>query len=420
MTTIAYLANLFPSATEPYVAAEICELRKRGIEVVPCSIRRAVFGLDGELDLWRDETTYLRPLRPILLLQAAWLCLYQFALLNKLLCRVLLQGKESPARRLRALAHTFLGAYFAIVLKKRRIHHIHVHHGYFGSWVAMVAARLLRLPFSMTLHGSDLLVNAAYLDLKLDLCQFCVTVSEFNRRYILDHHPQLDPRKISVQRLGVDCGENLPSAFQEKHDPTSLIMFTAGRLHRVKDQAFLLRACRSLKSRGLKFACLIAGDGPERTSLEQMISSFGLQNEVHLLGQVPREKMHDCYEKADLVVLTSRSEGIPLVLMEAMAHGKAVLAPAITGIPELVSDGETGFLYRPGSLADFVARVELINRTRSALGSLRRAARRHVLDHFNRQENLAAFCDHLIANVSPGSPLKSGDERSFYENPVLQ
>jgi glycosyltransferase involved in cell wall biosynthesis len=100
--------------------------------------------------------------------------------------------------------------------------------------------------------------------------------------------------------------------------------------------------------------------------------------------------------------------------MEAMAHSRPVLAPAITGIPELVVDGENGFLYRAGSSEDFVARVEAIYKLQPALGTLRRAARRHVLEHFNRERNLAAFGDLFLARVAESV---KGDPR---ENSLLQ
>jgi glycosyltransferase involved in cell wall biosynthesis len=118
-------------------------------------------------------------------------------------------------------------------------------------------------------------------------------------------------------------------------------------------------------------------------------------------------------------VLTSRSEGIPLVLMEAMVRGIPVLAPTITGIPELVLDGKNGFLYRPGSLGDFVARVELVHRSESALGPLGRAARQHVLQHFNRETNLAAFCDLILSLIRPTN-IRPTTEHPSYENSLLQ
>ena len=138
-------------------------------------------------------------------------------------------------------------------------------------------------------------------------------------------------------------------------------MLAVGRLHPVKDHAFLLRACHELKTSGADFACLIAGEGPERPWLEHLIRNLGLEDQVKLLGHLSRQQLDACYELCDLVVLTSRSEGIPLVLMEAMARGKIVLAPAITGIPELVKDGETGFLYRAG----FAGRLRRQNRNHS-------------------------------------------------------
>src|SRR5579863_3861121 len=180
MLTIAYLANLFPSPLEPYVVEEIRELRRRGISVIPCSARRAE-DLSEDLKPIAVETVCLQPLRPVLLLHAAWLCVRRFRLLREFFLRILTTGTEPLMRRLGALLHTWLGAYYALLLEKRGVQHIHVHHGYFGSWVAMVAARLLDIPFSMTLHGSDLLLHAAYLDLKLRHCSFCVTVSRFNR-----------------------------------------------------------------------------------------------------------------------------------------------------------------------------------------------------------------------------------------------
>lgn len=421
MPTIAYLSNLFPSPVEPYVVDEIRELRRRGITVVPCSARRVKPGLDWHLQAFTAETLYLQPLRIRALLRAAWLCVAKLAIFSDFLRRALFQGCESPWRRLRALIHTLLGVYYASLLQSRHVNHIHVHHGYFGSWIAMVAARLLGIGFSMTLHGSDLLLDATFLDLKLKQCRFCVTISDFNRQHMLMHYPGAVPEKILVRRSGVDDPEiRRPSS---ERSPVFSIL-TVARLHPVKDQAFLIQACWLLKCRGLRFVCRIAGEGPERQSLEGMIRDFDLQTEVRLLGQLSRDQLDEQYDRSDLVVLTSRSEGIPLVLMEAMVRGKPVLAPAITGIPELVVDGQTGFLYQAGSLDDFMARVTFVMNTQSALGALLHAAREHVLKHFHRETNLAAVCDLFNPYLKPQSihvPDTSTEIASAtYENPLLQ
>src|ERR1700733_11528185 len=418
MPVVAYLANQFPSPVEPYVAKEIQELRKSGVTVIPCSARRASTSLDSELEGFADETLYMQTLKLGLLVYSAFLCLAKFPLLKDFFRRALFLGHESIGRRFRAVLHTWLGVYFALLIEESGVQHIHVHHGYFASWIAMVAARILQIDFSMTLHGSDLLVHDAYLDVKLQNCKLCLTVSEFNRQFILKRHSAVSPDKVVVQRLGVDPGTNPCLDLRALRENPPLVMLTVGRLHPVKDHVFLIRACERLKSRGIPFSCAIAGEGKERQSIEALIGELNLEAQVQLAGHLSEHQLETYYAGADLVVLTSRSEGIPLVLMEAMARGKPVLAPAITGIPELVIDGQNGFLYSPGSLEDFVARVQLIHKSLATLGDLGRAAREQVLQHFNREKNLAAFCQIFLTRICP-SFVNCSMEHS-YENPLLQ
>jgi colanic acid/amylovoran biosynthesis glycosyltransferase len=414
MPTVAYIANQCPSPVEPYVVEEVQELRRRGTDVILCSAWRPEASLEGRLKLVAAETLCLQPFRFVLLLRAAWLCLRRFALLKDLVMRILLQGNEPPGRRLRALLHTWLGAYYALLLRGRRVEHIHAHHGYFSSWVAMVAARLSGATFSLTLHGSDVLLHPVYLDVKLKDCKFCLTVSEFNRRHILENYPQVESGKVIVRRMGVAPTRGTNYDRESDGQPDPLVMLAVGRLHPVKNHAFLLQACRKLKDRNVRFLCLIAGEGEERRALERLIRKLALAEEVKLLGHLNRQRLDACYRACDLVVLTSHSEGIPLALMEAMANSRPVLAPDITGIPELVIDGKTGFLYRAGSMNDFVAKVEAIHMLNPAMGPLRHAARRHVLEHFNRDKNLAAFGDLFMARAAEGA------KSIPHENSLLQ
>ena len=160
--------------------------------------------------------------------------------------------------------------------------------------------------------------------------------------------------------------------------------------------------------------CLIAGDGPERTRLQQLIDELGLQQTVELLGHVPQEELGRYYDEADLVTLTSHSEGIPLTLMEAMARGRLVLAPSITGIPELVKHNETGFLYKPGAMEEFVWRIHQIHDNFAAYHSMRRAAHEHVRRHFHLDLNLRTLSNLFQQRAG------SHCEKELYENPVLQ
>lgn len=415
MLTIAYLANEFPSQVEPYVSDEIEELRRRGVHVIDGSVRRAN-NFDG---IQTDPQVLLLPLRLSVVARGMWLCLQKLTLVAPLFLRILLRGKEGFRRRLKALGHTLLGGCYAALLQGRGIQHIHVHHGYIGSWIAMTASRLLGVEFSMTLHGSDVLLHGAYLDTKLKYCAFCLTISEYNRNYILHRYPDVPPGKIVVARLGVDVESNPSSSMRSGcNDPFTLL--AVGRLHPVKDHAFLVQACGQLRIHGFDFRCFIAGEGPERRNLEWLIKELGLEGRIFLLGHVPRDEINPWYDRADLVVLTSRSEGIPLVLMEAMARGKLVLAPAITGIPELVVAGNSGFLYQAGCMREFVSQLLRLQRatqqertgrppaasaeTRRTVGQLnrvRRSAYAQVQQNFNRSKNLGAFADVFLQRVTP-------------------
>ncbi len=413
MLTIAYLANQFPSPVEPYVGEEIAELRQRGIRVVAGSVRKAPERGESVSGPVCTPEISLLPVGTVVLLKAAWLALRRWNRISGLMVRVILQGREGPLARMKALLHTYLGACYAVMLAGQRVDHIHAHHGYFGSWIAMTAARLLNCGCSLTLHGSDLLLHAAYLDVKLENCSFCLTVSDYNRRYILEHYPKIDGYKILVSRLGVELPQ-APAVASSGYGKQGLSLLAVGRLVAVKDHAFLIRACAQLQARGVQFECSIAGDGPKRGKLESLIRKFGLERRVTLLGHVARECMDSLYDRADVVVLTSRSEGIPLVLMEAMARGKLVLAPAITGIPELVIAGKTGFLYQPGSMGDFLAELLLIHSLLAAsrpsdqnyspaaarkLIWVRHAAEVQVRHNYDHKKSLKVFAELFVERI---------------------
>jgi colanic acid/amylovoran biosynthesis glycosyltransferase len=435
MLTIAYLANQFPCPVEPYVSEEIEELRRRGVRVITGSVRRAPKNEEAKSTGELVPEVVLQSLGFHILVRAAWLFLRKWPQISGLLSRVMFRGREGLVPRLKAVLHTWLGACYAVLLGDYQVEHIHVHHGYFGSWIAMVAARLSGVGYSMTLHGSDLLLHAAYLDAKLENCAFCLTVSEYNKQYVLEHYPHVNPERVVVSRLGVEVADRINTSAPLRKTEGKFSLLAVGRLHPVKDHAFLVRACAQLQANNLNFECLIAGDGPEKRHLELLIQQGGLDERITLLGHVPRQQMDSLYDRSDVVVLTSRSEGIPLVLMEAMARGKVVLAPSITGIPELVIAGKTGFLYQPGSLDDFVHRLLFIRSLIHISGRdsfypdpihaksipatcqldwVRHAARAQVRHNFNRKKNLETFGDLFLSRVTPRS------ESLPHENFILQ
>jgi colanic acid/amylovoran biosynthesis glycosyltransferase len=398
MTTVAYIANAFPSTIEPYVIDEICELRRRGARVICCSAKHV--SRDGlsemERELWK-ETRSIRPVSP----REMMCSLYRLASDRRSLRPVLeaaLQENANTRKRVRMLAHTLLGIALADKLRSCAVDHIHAHHGYYGSWMALIASRLLGIGFSFTLHGSDLLLDQNLLGPKLRFCRFFITVSNYNCDYILRKFPQTRASKIIVQRLGVDR-VTAPVDISEESDSRIPVLLAVGRLKAVKNHEFLIQACAALRNEGRPVRCWIAGDGPEYRNLHYLVRALRLEEQVRLLRQVPRAALSELYRRADLVVLTSRSEGLPVVLMEAMAQGRLVLAPAITGIPELVQHGKNGFLYQPGSILDFLDSVRWVLDRRSSLADVRREAVHSISVNYDRQQNLRSFADHFLARL---------------------
>ncbi len=402
LTTIAYIANEFPSQLEPYVIDEVLELRRRGASIICCSGKlSSSSSLQGrELELWK-ETLFFQPLSDRELTRAVRRLFSNLPQLKEITVPVFQDRNTRLLRGLRTLGHSVMGAALADRLAPLAPTHIHAHHGYFASWMALAAASLLDIGFSFTLHGSDLLKRGDLLAVKLRACRFCMTISDYNRRFILQTYPDTPPDKVIVQRLGVDRVLPRPESTSRADDASMPFqLLSVGRLHAVKDHPFLLQACAALRDQGFNFICRIVGEGPERKALQAQIVASKLQKHVCLVGYLSRNDLAIYYRDFDLVVMTSKSEGIPLVLMEAMARRKLVLAPAITGIPELIEHQRTGFLYQPGSLDDFVGAVRWIASHHTLLESIRRAAAASVAASYDRQRNLSAFADQFLFRIS--------------------
>jgi colanic acid/amylovoran biosynthesis glycosyltransferase len=399
-TRVAYIANEFPNLVEGYIVKEVEALRQVGTEVFCYSVKiPKPRDLPPSFQSYHIETVYLRPLKPLLLIKAAWFALRSVQGLKDIYHRILFRGHESAIQRLKALSHLLQGVYFALLIRSWDLSHIHAHHGYSASFAAMVASRMLGIPYSLTLHGSDLLINRFYLDLKLKHCKLCFTISDYNKRFLLEKYKAVSPNKVIVRRMGTSANRAFQASAEDAVVRHGSIILSVGRLHKVKNHDFLIRACAKLKERRFDFICIIIGGGDERQKLENMIEKFGLVREVKLLDSVDRPFVDVFYEMADLVVLTSKSEGIPIVLMEAMLRKRIVLAPEITGIPELVLDGKTGFLYRAGDLEDFVSKAIGITEIQKDLADLRERARNHVLNKFDESKNLESFVSKFLEQM---------------------
>lgn len=271
-------------------------------------------------------------------------------------------------------------AYWADYLRRQGVNHLHAHFGTEGASVARIFARLLRLPFSMTLHANDIYLPPPDLGEKLHEATFIVTVSHYNKTYLLEAYPSLDPAKIHVLHPWVDLSRF--DSPETRPGNSCLRILSVGRLVEKKGHCYLIEACHHLRERGVGFECRIAGDGILRPDLEATIARHSLKQQVHLLGAVPHSEVLSLLAWCDVFALPcviasdGDRDGMPVALAEAMAMQVPVVSSDILGIAELVRPG-TGLLV-PSSdavaLAGALQRVsEIEPAARVAMGHCGRA-----------------------------------------------
>jgi glycosyltransferase involved in cell wall biosynthesis len=264
----------------------------------------------------------------------------------------------------------------------------------------MIVHRLTGIPFSFTAHGSDLHRDRRLLREKVHEAERVVAISDYNRRLIGDECGSAAERKVTVLHCGADTSLFHPRPRLQRTGRLEVVCVAS--LEEVKGHRHLLDACRLLVDRGVELDCRLVGDGPLRAALETRIAELDLGRHVHLDGPKPRREVGEILGGADLAVCPSvftaqgDREGIPVALMEAMATGLAVVASDISGIPELVDDGETGLLVSPGdprALADAIERLHDDPALRARLGD---AARARVERDFDLRRNAAALAPLLV------------------------
>ena len=305
-------------------------------------------------------------------------------------------------RRGRRGLHDFARAgWLAGQLRADGVDHLHTHFISTPADVAELVAGLAGLPFSISAHAKDIYrSDPADLRRKLQAAQFTVTCTEFNRQTLAEIAPQ-----ASVQRMyhGVDHGLFHPT--QRKPDRAVPLILSVGRLREKKGLDSLIDACAVLRERGRAFACEIVGYGEEQARLQAHIERLGLSDHVHLVGKLAREQVIARYARAAVYVQPSRiaadgdRDGIPNVLLEAMAIGLPVVASRVSGIPELVAHGHNGLLVEPDhpeALADAITQLIEQPRLCADLGC---RARQTVTESFDNDRNL-----RLLSGLLEGRP----------------
>jgi glycosyltransferase involved in cell wall biosynthesis len=293
-------------------------------------------------------------------------------------------------------------------LDRENLVHLHAHFAHGPSAIAHLAHLISDVPYSFTAHAKDLYTTPVdYVALRSDAARFVVTCTEANARFLRDV-VGADPAKLIVSRHGVDLGRFAGSA----RDPRPDRILSVGRLVPKKGFDTLIAACGVLARRGVDFDCLIVGDGPRRDALEALIRDLGLGGRVRLEAARPQPALVREYEQAALFVLScvvlddGDRDGIPNVILEAMAAGVPVVATAVSGIPEVVADGETGRLVPPGDAAALADVLASLLDDPDEGRRLAAAARNRAAIAFDLATCVAPLADAFSGRLQTGQPIE--------------
>ena len=354
---IAYFINHYPKVSHSFIRREILALERRGF----CVQRIALHGWNDELPdtedrREREQTHYVLRRGALSLLWPTLRTLFRAPLRFVTAARLAVRMGSRTDRPL-PYHLVYLAEACSILPGLRRFGatHLHAHFGSNSTEVAMLVHALGGPPYSFTIHGPHEFELPMGLDEKIRRAAFVVAITHFCRSQLYFRSPHRDWPKIQVVRCGLE------KAF---YDVAPMAPVTAprlvcvGRLCEAKGQLLLLEAAARLAGKGIPLELVLAGDGEMRAELEALIRSRGLSRQVRITGWISSSEVRNEILAARALVLPSFAEGLPVVIMEALALRRPVLTTYVAGIPELVVPGENGWLFPAGSVDDLARAME--------------------------------------------------------------
>ncbi len=394
---IIMMASWLPKLSETFVYREVFGLRESGIEVLPASVHHpGTDWSDVQLKALGEETIQVYGKGKLAMLRDA---VMEFARHPGVSARTLktvaqdaLRSEDVSSRkaRLKILWQGLGGLALARRSRKHKVEHIHAHMAHVPTTIAMYAAMQLGIRFSFTGHAADIFRDRSLLKQKLERAGFARCISYWHREFykgIVDRPDAQYP----VVRCGVDTARI--DAPQKEHGGSGLIL-GVGRLVPKKGFDLLLRALNIIQSSGRTFRCRIIGDGPERAKLVSLSRSLGLHDVVAFEGSKDNKDILKMLPKADIFALPCRldesgdKDGIPVVLMEAMAAGVCCVSGDLPTIRELIFSGENGYLVPAEDIAALAGTLEHLLQNPRHRQSIAVEGRRRILEEFSLEMNV--------------------------------
>lgn len=356
---VAYLVSRYPFPSHTFIEREVAGLRALGVEVSTFTVRRTPSDqvLDDAMRAEDRATPALVETGPTALLGLAREALRDPGLTVRMVGVALRTGQRRVPARLRQLLYLAEAVRLHAEMRRRGLRHVHVHFANVAADVARLVVALGRAAdgpdagwrWTMTMHGPTELEDVPGFDLaaKVRDAAAVACISDFARSQLMRLVPHEHWAKLAVVRMSVDPGIIRPPDRPRAHDGP-LRVLQVGRLVAEKGSPVLVQALRLARDRGVPVEARVVGTGPLEPELRSAIEAAGLGDVVDLTGLLGQAEIRECYAWADVFCLPSFAEGLPVVLMEALAAGLPVVTTRIAGIPELVDDGVVGRVVTPG------------------------------------------------------------------------
>ncbi len=396
---LAYLVSRFPALSETFVVREILEIQRLGHKVQVYSLKsNPDAGYDEAAEKIVGETEYSPFFLSARLLRAN----LKTAIRRPLrywgtLLYVLAHSLGKPVECLKALVAYPKTIYYGTLMASRGVQHIHAHFANVPTLSALIISRIWGIPYSFVGHGMhDVFQFTCMIRQKVAHAEFAITVSEYNRSFFVRFCSPEEMRKVVVVHTGADIEKFSRVSRCREQD----LIVTVARLSKEKGLVYLAQACALLRQRGVAFQWLAAGEGRDRNALETALCELNLEACVRLLGAINADEVPALLARAHVFVLPSTIEGLPVTLMEAMAARVSVVATAITGIPELVRDGETGLLVPPRAPVALADAIETLLNDSALAGRLAENAHRLVSEEFDLRKNARRLAELIEQHTS--------------------
>jgi glycosyltransferase involved in cell wall biosynthesis len=427
---VAYVCSQYPAVSHTFVMREVEGLRELGVRVDTFSIHRTPPAqLLTEADRAAFETTcaILPPRWTALMAAHVSLALSAPRAYAATLALALRLASPGLRGRLWQLFYFAEAVMLWSECRRRGLRHVHAHLANVAADVALLAAELgsrvdraRPWSWSFTMHGPTEFYDLTRFRLaaKLRFARFAVCISDFARSQLMAISDPASWCKLHVIHCGVPL-RDFAGCVHQRPDACPMVL-CVGRLVPEKGQAILLRAIAMLSERGRQLDVTFAGEGPSRARLERLAAELRIAERVTFLGAVGQDQISELYSSATIFCLPSFAEGLPVVLMEAMALGLAVVSTRIAGVPELIEDDRTGLLVAPGradALADALARLLDDAALRRRLGS---RARQRVSQDFDADRSARQLLALFAAQLAPeGAQADHQHARSHRPGEVL-